>query len=522
MGASQDKRKRGSDGFDFGAGRDKRSKESEKARSTARVALITVIVVAVLFAAALLINSDYSRQNFAAVKIDDVKYTVTDFNYYYENAYAQYYNALSSSGDFGQSLLPSQQESLKSQIYDETTGETWADFFKKMALEQMKSDNMIYKAALDAGYQLSDDDKKKMEDDIDSLKQNGYASGYTDLGKYLKAVYGRGMTEAVYRKNAERTYLINSYTNHVRDSFTYSSGDLEDNYSQNKDNFDTYTYRYFLVSAGDLNQNDYPDDASYEAAKGAAVEAAGDKAKAYAATVTSEQGFIDVARDYDPETNKEDAATQRTYQGNLLGSTYGDWMKDASRQYGDVETFKSTNGYYVVFFGTRSDNHYATVNMRQILVKPETIDQSLYASDPNEDQYNADVAKAKQTAEDTANKIYDEWTQAGATEDKLTELTTSYATEISADDSKQQENVYQQQLPTTINDWLYDPARKAGDHALLYDEATGYCIVYFEGQGKQYSDVLADKDKRDKDLQAWKDGLTGSDPKTTWLITMSA
>jgi hypothetical protein len=521
MGASQDKRKRGSDGF-FGTGKDTKGKADSRTKKTAKVAVITLIAVAILFAGALFINSDLIRQNFAAVNIDGVKYPVTDFNYYYETVYAQYYNAMNGTGSFGQSMLPQQGTSLKSQVYDESTGETWADFFKSMALEQMKSDNKTYKAAQAAGYQLSDDDKKKLDDEINQLKQNAYASGYTDFAQYLKSVFGKGMTEAVYRKNAERTSLIQSYTTHVRDSFNYSASDLESYYNEKKDNFDTYTYRYFLVSAADVKDTDYPDTASYDTAKAAAVEAAGVKANEYLAKITDEQTFIAAAREYDPETNKEDSATQRTYQGELLGQTYGPWLEDATRAYGDVATFKSTNGYYVVFYGTRDNNHYLTVNMQQILVKPETIDKSLYASEPNDDKYNADVAKAKQTAQDAAQKIYDEWKAAGATADKLTELTTSHASEISAADSKTQENVYKTQMPKAVSDWLFDPARKAGDNALLYDETTGYYIVYFEGPGKQYSDVLADKDKRDKDLKTWQDSLTGGDPKTTWLMTLSA
>lgn len=520
MGASQDKRKRGSDGF-LGTGKDSKSKGNEKGRKTAKIAIITVVAIAVLFAGAMFINSDIIRQNFAAVTIDGVKYPVTDFNYYYETVYGQYYNAMNGTGSLGQSMLPQQGTSLKSQIYDQTTGETWDDFMRKMALEQMKSDNKTYKAAMDAGYQLTDDDKKKLDDEISQLKQNALAGGYPDFAKYLKAAYGSGMTEAVYRKNAERTYLIQSYTNHVRDSFTYSASDLESYYTQSKDNFDTYTFRYFMVSAADVNQADYPDTASYDTAKAAAVEAATAKANEYKTKITDEQSFIATAREYDPETNKDDSATQRNYQGELLGSTYGPWLKDASRAYGDVETFKSTGGCYVVFYGTRDNNHYTTVNMQQIVVKPEKIDKSQYASDPNDDNYNAAVDKANQTAKDTAQKIYDEWTAAGATSDKLTELTTSHTTEISAADSKKQENVYKTQLPKEVNDWLFDPARKAGDHALLYNETMGYYIVNFEGPGKQYSDVLADKSKRDKDLKAWQDSLTGSEPKTSWLMTLS-
>ena len=197
-------------------------------------------------------------------------------------------------------------------------------------------------------------------------------------------------------------------------------------------------------------------------------------------------------------------------------------MRDASRKFGDVSTFKSSSGTYVVLFKSRDNNHYPTANISQILVKPEAIDKSQYANDSSSDAYNAAVAKANPTAKDTASKIYDEWTKGGSTEDQLTQLMTSHATEISTADSKQMTSVYKTQLPKEVNDWLYDPARKTGDHAMLYNADTGYYIVYFEGQGKQYSDVLADKDKRDKDLKSWQDSLTGSDPTTTWLLSLSA
>ena len=518
MSASQDKRKRSAGGSGFGTGKGKKSKKDK----TMMAAIITPIVVAVLFAAALFINSDFLRQNFAAVKVDDTKYSVIDFNYYYENAYAQYYNAMSGAGSFGQDMLPEQNQSLKSQIYDPDTGETWADFFKKMALDQIKEDNKIYRAALAAGFKLPDEQKKKLDDDFNTMKQNALASGYSDFGVYLKSIFGKGMTEAAYLKNAERSYLINAYANNVRDSFKYSAADLESYYKENKDNFDTYTYRYFLVSSADLKETDYPDEAAYNIANAAAVEATVEKANAYASTIKSEQNFIDAARQYDPETNKEDSATLRIYQGNLLGSVYGPWMKDAARKSGEVTTIKTTTGCYVVYYMERSDNHYPTVDMRQILVRPESIDKEQYSGEKNDDAYNAAVAKAKQTAKDTADKIYDEWSKNGFTEDQLTTLTTSYAKEISAEDSKQIKEIFKTQLTKEVNDWLFDPSRKAGDHTQLYNADNGYYIVYFEGQGKQYSDALADKAKRDKDQLAWKDSLTGSEPQTTWLMTMTA
>ena len=521
MSSSQDKKKRSAKGSGFGTGIDKRGKEADKAKITAKAALITVIVVAVLFAAALFMNSDYFRQHFTVVKVDGIKYSVTDFNYYYQNVYGQYYNAMNGTGGFGQSMLPSQDQSLKSQVYDEETGETWADFFRRMAVDQIKADNMIYKAALDAGFKLSEEDRTSMEGDIESLKQNIIMSGFTDLSKYLKAVYGRGMTEKVYRENVERSYIISSYTTNVRDSFLYSANDIESYYTDKKDNFDTYTFRYFLVSAGSIKDADYPDEEATDVAKAAAIAATELKAQEYASRVTSEASFIEIAREYDPEANKEDSATKRIYQGELLGSIYGPWMKEPDRKNGDVTTAKSSAGTYVVYFIGRDDNHYATVNMRQLLVKPETIDKTLYEDEANDDAYNEAVEKANQTAQETATRIYNEWMQTGGTEDQLTQLTELNSAQISAGDSIQYLNVNRQQMPEAVTEWLFDPARKAGDSTLIYNETTGYHIIYFEGQDKLYSDYLAEKKKRDEDLQAWKESLTGSDPKTTWLMVIT-
>jgi hypothetical protein len=521
MSAPQDKKKRDFDGFDLGKRNNAKSKNKDSAQKTARITIITLVAVAVLFFASLFINSDYFRQNFTAVTIDNTKYSVTDVDYYIENIYMQYYSTMSSAGDVGTSMLPDKSTSLKSQIYDRTTGETWSEFFREMALEQMKSDNKIYVEAQKAGFKLSDTDKTNMEADISSMKSNSTTNGYTTFNAYLKAAYGKSMNEAAFRKNVERSYIITSYTTYMHDSFKYTPADIESYYTQNKDSLDIFTYRYFMVNAADVKQTDYPDDTAYQAAKDAALAASGDKAAAYAAAITDEQSFITAARDYDAETYKDDSSTQKVYKGELLGSTYGTWMKDASRKFGDVSTFKSTTGYYVVFYGTRDDNHYLTANVQQILVKPETVDQTKYASDSDTTQYDAAVELAKETASVLANKIYKEWQDGGATQDKLKELTTTYTAQISTADSVYNENVYKGQLPTEVNTWLYDASRKAGDHAVIYSEANGYYIVDYVGTGKQYSDVLSDTKKRDTDLQAWKDALKGGEPKKTWLMTLA-
>lgn len=521
MSAAQKKNRSNSDGFGIEKSNNMKGRKKDSAKNPAKIAVISFAVFAVLFLCSLFINSNYFRQTFAAVTIDKVKYSIADFNYYYQNAYIQYYNAMSGAGDFGSSMLPKNDSSLKSQVYDEATGETWADFFETMALEQMKADNMILLEARKASYLLPDEDKTTMEADIENMKAMGYSSGYPNFRDYLMSAYGKSMTEAVYKKNVERSYLLNSYVNHIKDSFQYTPEDIEAYYNENSGIFDTFTYRYFLVSGAEVIEADYPDDAAYQTAKDAAVEAAGVIAKEYAANITDEQDFIDAARAYNPETYKEDDASQRIYKGELLGSTYGDWLREPNRQDGDVSTFKTTTGYYVVMFKSRDNNHYPTVNVQQILVKQETVNESEFPEDESGTAYNEAVATAKKTAEDTANLIYKEWQDGGATQDKLAELITAHSMEIDAGNSKLNENVYKNQMPEEVNSWLYDTARKPGDHTVIYVDTTGYYILNFVGTGEQYSDLLSETQKREKDLEAWRLTLTGGEPKLSWLMVLT-
>jgi hypothetical protein len=493
-------------------------KAREKKLVNTKVAMsATVIVIAVLLVFSLFINSALIRQTFTAADIGGVKYTINDYNYYFQNIYIQYYNAMSSSGL--SSMLPSKNKPLKSQMYDET--KTWEDFFDEAALSQLTEDTKILIEAQKANFTLPAEEKALIDSDMESLRQNVLAGGFKSLEHYLKQAYGKGMNEKIYREKLERSYLINAYAKHVNDSFTYTQEQLEGYYSEHKDKLDTFTYRYFLVEAAEVNETDYADDAAYQAAKDAAIAEATAKAEEYANRIKDEESFIAVAREYDAEQYAEDDSTERAYRGELLGADYGDWLKDAARKPNDVTTAKTTSGCYVVLFEDRSDNHYATANIRYLLVRPELVTQAEYGED--QEAFNDALQKANEAASQQAYKIYDEWVAAGATEEKLQAEVELYAgaTEGPTTESQLLENVYKSQMTKDVDHWIYDSARKAGDYTLLYVEDVGYYLVYYVGVGKVYSDLQAENGKRSEDFNAWKEGLTVSDPKTTWLLILA-
>ena len=523
MSASKEKRKRQenkSSGVSVKNAREEQNKRENKKVRT--LAIVIAAVVVVLLAAALFINSKYVRRNLTALRINDVNYTVTDCNYYYYTTYFDYMNTVYQNfGDSASALLPDNSRPFGSQIHDEETGETWADFFEQMAMSAMQDDAVVFSEARSVGYQLSAEKQEEMDKQIADMKQTVADAGtFKTYDDYLEAYYGSGMDEESFRRVAEMKYIVDEYSNHVRDSFTYTPDQLEANYQDNRNTFDVFNYRYFLVYAEEVDETLYEgDEAGLEAAEQEAMDAAMEKAVAYMEGIHSEADMIAAARDYDAETFKEDDSTFRAYKGELLGSIYGDWLREDGRKEGDVTTAETTTGFYVVYYISRSDNHYETVNARVLTVEPETVDYSRYADDEDTTAYDTAVKDAEEEAVTRAKTLYDNWTADGASEDAFITM----FSENSEDDTYEEgyaENICRDQFPGRVDNWLYDPARQPGDHALVSSGTTQY-ILYFKGVGRQYSDVISEDKLRTNDYNNWKASIAGTDVRKTWVYALA-
>lgn len=145
--------------------------------------------------------------------------------------------------------------------------------------------------------------------------------------------------------------------------------------------------------------------------------------------------------------------------GASLGSSYGDWAKDAARRAGDVTLIESEGSdtssyYYVVLFEGRARVDDDTANVRHILVSPET-DEG--AETPTQEQL--DAAKAQ------AQALLDEWKAGDATETSFALL----AQEHSDDSGSASSGGFISGITADASyvepfkAWAMDPARKEGD-----------------------------------------------------------
>ena len=62
-------------------------------------------------------------------------------------------------------------------------------------------------------------------------------------------------------------------------------------------------------------------------------------------------------------------------------------------------------------------------------------------------------------------------------------------------------------MVSEFNDWIFDPARKAGDTDIV-KTTYGYHIMYFVGQGENYRRSQIIDDLKSSDYDAWTTSLT--------------
>ncbi|MBQ8830691.1 MAG: hypothetical protein IJ017_03740 [Oscillospiraceae bacterium] len=496
--------------------------ERQKAKkNTRKLIVVAAVIIVVLLAIAIVLNSKFIRRDYTAITIGDMELSVAEYEFFYYNCFYEYYSYVYSSemATYATELLPQSGVPHASQEYKD--GETWKDFFDKYTYDTLTRYVGIYKQAKDAGFVLSDEAVAEIDEEIAGLNESALMYGYTDVEKYITSLYGSSVTMDILKECTEFLHYVLEYEEYYNDSLVYTDDEIDAQYESKKDMYDLYEYRYFLVSGEDIDKYSYETDEEAEAAQTDAQQAAHSIAEGYVARINSEEDFIAVAKEHDSEAYGEEDSTLRRYNGNLLGSVYGDWLRESSRKYGDITLADMNTGTYVVFFVGREDNHYDTVNARMLVVPVDSVNADDYADEEDDTAYNEAVEAAKEDARVEAEDILQQWKDEGGTTELFDEYIDEYYMNY-AYDGGFEENIYQDKYSKEINDWLYDPARAEGDTTIIYSEnMASYYIICFSGTGDVYAEAMAEDDLRQADVDVWEASLTeGVEITKTWLYSL--
>lgn len=529
---------------------------AKKARRTKLWRNIGIVAGVVAFVAIVLVSyftsTTYYRQK-TAVEIGDHDISVAAFNYYYQNAYQNTYSAIQETyGDYA-SMIIDTSTPLDEQQYSET--QTWQDYLTETTLSDLTEIYAFYDAAVENGYTLDEAAQAEMEDIVSSMASAAESAGYS-LNNYLGAVFGKGVNEALYRELLNIVTVATEYAADIEAGFTFTDEEIEAYYQENRNEIDSVTARIYPISfesADDSAATDGTDtaDTDTDAATddgtdtttntddGAASTGgtdAGDgadttnndadtsdgssteedtltyeEAQALANgvydAVETEQDFIDYVVSIVPEdtsANYEDGSAI-LYHGlsysSFANTDLSDWLFDDARVSGDVTVIEGDSEFYIAMFISRSDNDYNLVNMRHVLIAPE------------EDEDGNLVEGAEEAAQERAQELYDEWVENGSTEDYFEILANTYSADGDGTTGGLYEDVYQGQMVTPIDEWLFGP-RKAGDCEIIESEY-GWHIVYFVGLGENYKAQRLDEAMRSDAYEAWRNDVMEGYEATT-------
>ena len=486
------------------AGTDKKmlaaQEEAKKKAKSKRNWTIGTILVVILIAGILFLDSGFLYKHTPAVTVGDESYSPAEVNYqyagqffYWVNQYGSYASIFGLDTSLGVAGLDSQSCPM-------IENGTWKDFFLESTINQLVQNKALLDYAAENGIELSEEDKTTIDSDFESLTSYAKLQGYSSVDNFLAANYGNGVNSKIALDATYKSTLANETMTAYSDSLTYSADELEEHdksYNGDRDYFDV---AYYYVTAEKVTGEDGTDAVTEET-----VAAAKDTADAILAAYEEQTGD-DVVENLNAALAEAGIDGDCVHSSNTQGSNLGAYKEWAvgSRKAGDATVTENStaDGYYVVAFISRNDNHYKLAQVRHILVKAEADANGEYTDE------------AKAAAKAKAEEIYNEWKSGAATEDSFAELAEKYSEDTGSNtNGGLYDSVRKGQMVEEFDKFCFE-GHKPGDTAIVYGESAGsyagYHVMYYVGEGQQCSDSIAESDLKSVDLQEWLDGLTAN------------
>lgn len=428
------------------------------------------------------------------------KIKVSTYNYYFAMTYNNLRSSQETYSQYGLDLAEYNldvdfDKSFSKQTTKDDDGNevTWAKYIQDEVLESIENTYTYYLEAVAANGgeepELTEEQKTELKDTIKEYRDTAEGYGYT-LSGYLVKAMGKGVTESVFKTEARRSYIAENYKTQLQEeaSNTEYSQDKYDEYKkEHKDELTSVDIRIFECSNEDdakaFKKALKADGSNFSDLCTKFASSAFDK-KAYAedgysteygATKSNLQnkGYAIAQADahHHEEGEEHSDDEELTYSGL-------DWLFSKDRKAGDIYQ-QSTTVVYVLSPASIKDRK--TVNVRHILIAPETDDEDTNAKDATEKQWSDAFTKA--------SSILSQWKKGEKTEDRFAKLAEENTEDTgSADNGGLYENVVPGQMVNSFSTWCFEKGRKAGDTAIVRSDY-GFHIMYFVGYG---------------DLKAWE------------------
>lgn len=446
---------------------EKRRQEEQKNRRSMAIYTVVAVVVVVAAVAAMFWRSGVLQRSLTALDVNGEKYTSVDLQYYYNSIYSQQARAYAFNTD----------ESVKKQVFDESTGQTWHDHLMELAVEQLTRNSALAWQARDEGYTLSADAQSAISSTLAQLETSWINYNMTSRDAFIRANFGSYMTYDRLVELINLEFTASDYAQSKLDAIEHSDADYDAYYQEHADQMDTVVFSQlaFRCTLPTSDENGDPIERTAEE-EAAALEELKPAQKALAeevlAKLEAREDMTYLIEEYGDQAYTFSNVSRATY-AELASFPYADWLIDSARKPGDATIiengFDTAYYYYVIRFEDRELDQEQTHDVRHLLVRAG---ESSVNPDPTQEEYDE--------AEQKAQALLDEWKAGEATEESFAIL----ATQNSDDTGSAQNGGLISDITSTsgyveaFRDWALDPVRKPGDTELVKTEY-GWHIMYY-------------------------------------------
>lgn len=471
--------------------------------------LLIIVCVVLMFALAItlfaykqIVTSGIIERSTTVMSSENFSVNNSMMTYYYNSLYQSFANQYGSSlSSFGLDT----SKSLKSQTsIDGTT--TWYDYFMTQAKGQVEQYLILAEAATANGMSLDEHDMEEIDSLVDGYKDAAAQYGY-DANSYIKLIFGTSVKLSDMRDALELAQLASKYSEHLGESYEYTSDDYAAHYAENSEDYLKIDYLKYSFTA------EKGDDGKVDAESAAAMKAKADEL----AAKTTEADFnaylttylTDVAtaalkegEELDSAKVESDVAAAKT-TGAKRSSVTGDELKAWAFSAAANETYidgNDTTGTYTVYMVVAPEyrDTYATKNGAYLFLSDETYPVA-----------SAD-AEAGSGSMAKADEIMAEWEAGEKTEEAFIQLVEKYS---EAGHAHLEKNLTKD---VSYADGLYADDVVVGGVKKVYSSSDkGTFLVYCAGNGLVAWEAQVDTDLRNEAYAADYEAYAGE----YWVYT---
>ena len=500
----------------------KSQKKSEKSKAAAKIVkMVATIVLAVVVAGGIvwkvLDDTAAIKKNTTVFSLgDDIRVSEVEFTYYYSQYLNNIYSYAQQYAMYGMNIGIDPTKSPDEQNYGtdaDGNDVLLSDYIKDETISALQSYKILYAEALKAGYKLTDDEQKSIDDQVEELRNTAAENKYS-LNAYLKASYGKGINEKFLRKQLEMQTIVTRYQSDTSTNLTnsYSEADIKAVYDADPSAYNAVDARTLSFAIETLTAKDGESDEQLATRQKAAAAKVKAEAEAALKACTSEKAFLEQAKkknssteDYDAESATALTEAAKSTLISYVSEDAAKWAFDSARKSGDVKLFEvGSDGNvtsYVILYINKGSYAPMAANVRHILIS--FTDDTSSSSEATDEQ--------KKAAKASAEEIYKQWQSGAKTEDSFAALAKekSKDTGSAADGGLISGITANSNYVESFRNWATDSSRKAGDTGIIESEY-GYHIMFYSGKDYAWKSTIRST-KSSEDFEKKLTELEGSD-----------